>query len=728
MLADRYELVEKIDEGGMGEVWRGKQVALGREVAVKLIRAEQGSDLPRMRERFQREAELAARVEHRNVIDIIDFGTVEDDAQFLVMPYLRGESLEARLRRPPTPTLEEILRWTRSVLGGLGAIHDQGIVHRDLKPGNVFLAHDADGVVPKLLDFGISRADTGEVQASALTQRGSAMGTPQYMAPEQFESARDVDLRADLYSLGALLYEALSGQLPFPGEEAFSIYRAILQTEATPLATLRPELPKVLCDLVHRALAKDPTARYATARQMRNALDTVVISGAIAGVNATAVAGVGTPMSRDLGTAPTEAAPLDVGAENAATVEAPAENPATPQTAEVVKETKREGSKSGGVFFGLITLAAMLGAAASLYSEPEAPVAAPAPEPVEEPTVAAPPAASGLLLGSAASLDRLALRWSRLAPEARPDVRFVARGERWAAIASPTADPELAAAFARIGETTPEPVEWDASAGLTPALVRTTVRLNVHVGPDIESDTLRVAAHDTLVIALYGDHAGHRSATEAEPDDGAVTYFVISRNDAGWARSKYLEPHVGCIPLPAAIVRAASGGARAIRRDMTVSRTTVFAEGTRHDAFLLAARDRHAQRSYVGLFEARGACRVRELLSMHELPGVLDEYFLTETARVGGESLLVASTHPEENPPADGVLDWEVYRMTETASVWQMEVPTSPFLGRRAGAVAGTRDRALRGRPSYVLSVRLRRGQNQLYRWADGELLEGPAP
>ena len=219
-IASRYRLIERIGEGGMGEVWRAEQVKLGRAVAVKLIR--RAGEQAGARERFAREAELAAKIDHRNVAGIIEYGETDEGNQYLVMPLLRGETLASRLRRAPAPSLGEVLAWVRGVLGGLAAIHDEGIVHRDLKPGNVFLAEDADGVVPKLLDFGISRAPRS-AETGSLTQVGAAVGTPEYMAPEQFESARDVDHRADLYGAGALLYEALTGRPPMEGPDAFAI-------------------------------------------------------------------------------------------------------------------------------------------------------------------------------------------------------------------------------------------------------------------------------------------------------------------------------------------------------------------------------------------------------------------------------------------------------------------------------------------------------------------------
>ncbi|MCZ7686655.1 MAG: protein kinase [Sandaracinaceae bacterium] len=278
VVAGRYRLIERLGAGGMGEVWRAEQTALGREVALKLVQEGAAQALGDARARFRREAELAAEVEHRNVVGIIDFGTTDEGTQYLVMPLLKGEPLESRLARRP-PSILELLEWTRGVLGGLAAIHDKGIVHRDLKPANVFLAEDADGVVPKLLDFGISRRS--EAGAAGLTALGTAIGTPRYMAPEQFESARDVDARADLWSAGAMLYEALAGRAPYESADPFAIFRAMLEDDPPPLASLRPELPAALAEIVHRALAREPGQRFESARAMREAVDGLLASGAL---------------------------------------------------------------------------------------------------------------------------------------------------------------------------------------------------------------------------------------------------------------------------------------------------------------------------------------------------------------------------------------------------------------------------------------------------------------
>ncbi|MCZ7679629.1 MAG: serine/threonine protein kinase [Sandaracinaceae bacterium] len=216
LIAGRYRLEEPIGEGGMAQVWRATDVRLARPVAVKLltVTGESETDEQVVR-RFLREARLAAAVRHPNVVSVLDFGTTEENRPFMVLELMRGESLEARLKRTPAVTLAELIDIAAAVLAGLEAVHKAGIVHRDLKPDNVFLAEEGESVRPKLLDFGVSRGRAEEGRRSVLTTiDGRLVGTPEYMSPEQARGLREVDLRTDLYGVGVVLYEAITGRLP----------------------------------------------------------------------------------------------------------------------------------------------------------------------------------------------------------------------------------------------------------------------------------------------------------------------------------------------------------------------------------------------------------------------------------------------------------------------------------------------------------------------------------
>ena len=782
-IASRYRLIDRIGAGGMGEVWRAEQEKLGRAVAVKLIRRGEQAGA---RERFAREAELAAKVDHRNVVDIIDYGETDEGDQYLVMPLLRGETLAARLRRAPPPALGEVLAWVRGVLGGLAAIHDEGIVHRDLKPGNVFLAEDADGVVPKLLDFGISRAPRS-AESGSLTQVGTAVGTPEYMAPEQFESARDVDHRADVYGAGAMLYEALAGRPPMEGPDAFAIYRKLLTSEPIGLAALRPELPSALVEVVDRALAKEPAGRFASARQMRDAIDALAASGALGASVLTSLAGAGTPPPGEtLGTAATTPAErvvaptLALGPVSATVALAPSGSPSAARgqrAREIVPddalaERTRESS-SGGVEATQAMPSGVEATAAMSASSPtigtgdtvadavpaRARAQPPAPEPARRSSAAAiaivavlaasgvgawvylsdgesseitpepPPIAShdpsespsAHTIAGPDRLSSLALAWARLPHADRAhEVRLVSAAGRWSLIAAPQVEEEDAQRLASaLGQADIARADW--GEGLRPALLRSNVRLNVHVEASVRSATREVIAHDTLVVGLYGTIDGAASRAEGE---GAVTYFVVSAEQAGWALSRFLEPHEGCMPTVDALVD--EGGQRtALPSETSFARTHVELLGPREPAFLVVARDRSAARTTVALHRAEGECALGAPLLSRRIDGVVDETFLTETARAGGQSLLLVSWHPRPTPPDDGVMEWAAYLPGEDEPLLRERLPTAPYLPRaRGGSVSGTRDRILRAqREHLVLLVRRPGAPRVFYRWEDESLV-----
>jgi serine/threonine-protein kinase len=789
VLAGRYKLLERIGAGGMGEVWRGEQAPLGRPVAIKLIPREQ--DQPSLRERFAREAELAAKVDHRNVVDIIEYGVSDEGDPYLVMPMLKGESLAARLARAPSPSLGELLAWARAILSGLAAIHDEGIVHRDLKPGNVFLAQDADGVVPKLLDFGISRSRAGGGSGS-LTQLGTAMGTPEYMAPEQFESARDVDHRADLYGAGAILYEALAGRPPFQAPDAFAIYRAILQGDPPSLGALRPDLPEPLVALVHRALAKDPGDRFPDARAMRDAIDALAKGGVLdaaatatldrelrarteaaemgvaptlaidavalttpktvamasgtpktvamaSGTPKTVAMASGTPKTvamasdtlSDPGTKSASATPKTVAIVGAERTEPQTSPPAHVSARPAVEPEK----KSSWVLLAVIVVALVGGGAAyglGLFDRDEGgttPVTRPVgTEPTASTDVEA--AAQGQRVAGPERLSVLALAWARLSPPDRQlDVRLVASAGRWVMVAAPTVrEIDAARLAAALGGGLPVAAPWDASAGLRPALRAPNVRLNVHVEPAVASPTTRVIPHDTAVVALYGTIDGQASVEEG---DGALTYFVVAPSDSGWALSRYLRPFDGCVPDLTAF-GAEMGDAETALNDALVAPTFVLTTGVRTDAFLVTTRDRRAARSTVAVYRAGEECTLGERLHLQTFEGILDEVFFTETAPVNGQSLLLASWSPGATPPTDGVLEWGAYVLGTDTPVWTDRLASSPQLPRRRrAAVSGVRDRVLRTQSGeHALAVRRPGEENVLYRWdvATSVLTDGRTP
>jgi Tol biopolymer transport system component len=262
-----FEILGPLGAGGMGEVWRARDPRLGRDVAVKVLPTAVVTDADRLR-RFEQEARATGALNHPNVLAIHDLGTHEG-APYLVTELLEGATLRARLADGPVPT-RKALDWGGQIARGLAVAHDQGIIHRDLKPENLFVTRD--GRV-KILDFGLAKAlggeATGDDATLAMTEPGAVLGTAGYMAPEQVRG-RPADARADIFALGAVLYELLAGRRAFPGDSAIDRAHAILNQEPAPLPA---DVPPVVERLVLRCLEKAPDERFGTARDLGFALE-----------------------------------------------------------------------------------------------------------------------------------------------------------------------------------------------------------------------------------------------------------------------------------------------------------------------------------------------------------------------------------------------------------------------------------------------------------------------
>ncbi|OGI50352.1 MAG: hypothetical protein A3E57_01780 [Candidatus Muproteobacteria bacterium RIFCSPHIGHO2_12_FULL_60_33] len=260
-LAARYEILDTLGEGGMGMVYRVRDRETNEILALKLLRPEIARD-PAMMEWFKNEIRLAHRITHKNVCRIYDFNRVGDLA-YITMEYMDGESLRAWLKRAGKMTPERVIDLARQITAGLSEAHVQGVVHRDLKPENVMLGRD--GLV-KLLDFGIARA-AGSDTATART----IIGTPEYMAPEQSQG-KAVDQRVDLYAMGLILYECLTGRRAFSGATPVEIALKQLKERPLPLRKFLPSTPPHLEAIVLRCLEKEPARRFASAAEIQRAL------------------------------------------------------------------------------------------------------------------------------------------------------------------------------------------------------------------------------------------------------------------------------------------------------------------------------------------------------------------------------------------------------------------------------------------------------------------------
>jgi serine/threonine-protein kinase len=253
----------------MGTVYEAVQENLGRRVAVKLLDPRLAEDREQL-ERFRREAEVVAALGHPNIVQVTDF-QYDSQPPFLVMELLRGESLGSLISRERALGATRIAFIASQALSALGAAHRAGVVHRDIKPDNLFIL--ADAAVPdtvKVLDFGIAKVD--DAAQAKLTSTGAMLGTPAFMAPEQARGATDVDARADLYALGATMYQALTGRLPHEAASVPALLFAIVEKTPAPLGELRPDLPRDFVAVVERAMSKDRAARFADADAMRRAL------------------------------------------------------------------------------------------------------------------------------------------------------------------------------------------------------------------------------------------------------------------------------------------------------------------------------------------------------------------------------------------------------------------------------------------------------------------------
>ncbi|MBS2018278.1 MAG: protein kinase [Deltaproteobacteria bacterium] len=270
VLGGRYTLRDRLGAGGWGAVYAALQNDLGRQVAIKVLHTNVAITTEGLA-RFEREAKAAAALGHPNIAQVTDFQAIPGEPPFLVMELLTGQTLGAVLRREGKLPTARMAWLAHQILSGLDVAHRAGIVHRDIKPDNVFLVSmpGVDDLV-KLLDFGIAKL-TSEGQEQ-LTESGSMLGSPAFMAPEQIKT-RDVDQRVDLYALGATMYFALSGKLPFEAPNVHGMLLAITEQRATPLAAVDPTIDPRMSALVERAMSKDPAGRFSSAAEMRAALE-----------------------------------------------------------------------------------------------------------------------------------------------------------------------------------------------------------------------------------------------------------------------------------------------------------------------------------------------------------------------------------------------------------------------------------------------------------------------
>tara|TARA_R110002096_G_scaffold44526_13_gene120715 strand:- start:359757 stop:362852 length:3096 start_codon:yes stop_codon:yes gene_type:complete len=261
ILENRYTVSKLIGEGGMGRVYLAEHIDIGKKVAVKVLHPVYGR-MPDLVERFRREARAASRIGHPNIVDVTDSGTTDDGSVYFVMEYLEGVELAAVIDREGAIDIRRALEISTQVCRALSAAHAVGIIHRDLKPENIYLtSREGTSDFVKVLDFGIAKSsEAEEARSKKLTSPGMAMGTPEYMAPEQ-AAGKPADERCDVYALGAILYEMLTGSPPYTGDNFMEILTRKATLEPTPPRQLRSEIPEVVEELLLRAMSRSPDGR-----------------------------------------------------------------------------------------------------------------------------------------------------------------------------------------------------------------------------------------------------------------------------------------------------------------------------------------------------------------------------------------------------------------------------------------------------------------------------------